>query len=64
MGCGSSSVGKYRTMGTYPAERVGHTLLVFTVLIPFCYVTFGQAIAAMTPTTGITALMSLRSRSS
>ena len=61
MGCGSSSVGKW---GAYQTERVCHTLLVFTVLIRFCYVAVGQVIAAMTPTIGITALMSLRSRSS
>jgi ATP-binding cassette subfamily G (WHITE) protein 2 (SNQ2) len=48
-------LGWYWTVG-YPADRAGFTFLIFTVILPLYYTTFGQAISAMSPTAEIAAL--------
>ena len=46
----------YWTAG-YPTERAGFTFLIFAVLVPFHYTTFGQAVAAISPTVEVATLL-------
>jgi ATP-binding cassette subfamily G (WHITE) protein 2 (SNQ2) len=41
----------------FPADRAAFTFLICTVVIPFHYTTFGQAIAAISPTIEVAALL-------
>ena len=46
----------YWTVG-YPTDRAGFNFLIFVVLVPFYYTTIGQAVAAISPTLEVAALL-------
>ena len=46
----------YWTVG-FPTDKAGYTFFIFAVLVPFYYTTIGQAVAALSPTLEVAALL-------